>query len=169
MVMLMSLIDSILTRRSIRRYENKDIPEEMLHQILEAGRQAPSAANMQPVRFVILKDYEAKRKLSNRRFSRFIKDSPVVIAGCANVGHILTGKWAIVDATIAMQNMVVAAWALGIGSCWIGSFDEKKVKQLLNIPKSWKVVALITFGYPDEQPKQKRKKRLEKLFSFNSF
>ncbi len=165
----MSLIDSILTRRSIRRYENKDIPEEMLHQILEAGRQAPSAANMQPVRFVILKDYEAKRKLSNRRFSRFIKDSPVVIAGCANVGHILTGKWAIVDATIAMQNMVVAAWALGIGSCWIGSFDEKKVKQLLNIPKSWKVVALITFGYPDEQPKQKRKKRLEKLFSFNSF
>ena len=165
----MSLLDSILSRRSIRHYENKDIPEELLHQILEAGRQAPSAANMQPIHFVVLKDYETKRQLSNRRFSHFIKDSPVVIAGCANVGHILTGKWAIVDAAIAMQNMVVAAWALGIGSCWIGSFDEKKVKQLLNIPNSWKVVALITFGYPTEHPKQKRKKRLENLFSFNSF
>jgi len=124
---------------------------------------------MQPIHFVVLKDYEVKVKLSNKRFSHFIKDCPVVIAGCANVGHILTGKWAIVDATIAMQNMVIAAWALGIGSCWIGSFDEKKVKQLLNIPNSWKVVALITFGYPTEQPKQKRKKRLENLFSFNSF
>jgi nitroreductase len=165
----MSLLESILSRRSIRRYEDKDIPEDMLRQILEAGRQAPSAANMQPVHFVVLKDYETKRKLSNKRFSRFIKDCPVLIAGCANVGHILTGKWAIVDAAIAMQNMVVAAWALGIGSCWIGAFDEKQVKQLLNIPNSWKVVALITFGYPGEQPKEKRKKRLEKLFSFNSF
>jgi len=65
--------------------------------------------------------------------------------------------------------MVIAAWTLGVGSCWIGSFNEKKVKQLLKIPDKWKVVALLTFGYPSEQPKQRKKKPFEKMFSFNSF
>jgi nitroreductase len=133
---LMSLIDDILTRRSIRRYETKDIPEEVLRQILEAGRQAPSA---------------------------------VAIVGCADVKSLLTGKWAVVDATIAMQNMVIAAWTIGVGSCWIGACNEEKVKEMLKIPDKWKVVALITLGYPAEQPKPRKKKPFEELFSFNSF
>jgi nitroreductase len=165
----MSILDSILGRRSIRRYENKDIPKGVLQQILEAGRQAPSAGNRQPIRFIVLKDYESKKQLSNGLFSRFIKDSPVVIVGCANVRDILTGKWAVVDAAIAMQNMVIAAWILGVGSCWIGVFNEKKVREFLKIPDKWKVVALVTFGYPAEQPKQRKKKQVEKLFSLNSF
>ena len=65
--------------------------------------------------------------------------------------------------------MVIAAWALGIGSCWIGDFKEEEIKQLLKIPADWKVVALITFGYPAEQPKQRKKKPIEKLFSFHNF
>lgn len=165
----MSLIDIILTRRSIRQYEKKEITHEVLTQIFEAGRNAPSAANRQPLRFIVLNDNEMKKELSNGMFNRFIKDSPVVIVGCADVNSLLTGKLAIVDAAIAMQNMVIAAWTLGIGSCWIGDFNEKKVKELLKIPDKWKVVALVTLGYPAEQPKQRKKKPVEEMFSFNTF
>ena len=165
----MSLIDFVLTRRSIRRYEKKDIPEAVLSQILEAGRQAPSAVNKQPVHFVVVKDPEIKKGLSSFLFNRFIHDAPAVLVGCADVNSLMTGKWAIVDAAIAMQNMVIAAWTLGVGSCWIGAFDEEKVKDLIKIPDKWKVVALVTFGYPAEHPKQRKKKAVEELFSFDSF
>jgi nitroreductase len=165
----MSLLDLILTRRSIRRYENKDIPEEVLQQILETGRQAPSAANRQPIHFVIVTDRDILKNLCDNLINRFVKYAPVAIVGCADIKSLLTGKWAVVDATIAMENMVIAAWTLGIGSCWIGACNEEKVKELLKIPDKWKFVALLTFGYPAEQPKQRKKKPFEKMFSFNSF
>ncbi|MCK5628773.1 nitroreductase family protein [Candidatus Bathyarchaeota archaeon] len=164
----MSSTDFVLDRRSIRRYKKKEIPPEVLNKILEAGRQAPSAANQQPFRFVIVSDAKLKQELSGL-FSRFIKDAPLVIVGCADVKAVLTGKWAPIDTAIAMQNMVIAAWTLGVGSCWIGSFKEDKVKQLLNIPPSWKVVGFISLGYPSEQPKPRKKKPQKKLFSYNKF
>jgi nitroreductase len=165
----MSLLDLILTRRSIRHYENKDIPEEVLQQILETGRQAPSAANRQPIHFVIVTDRDILKNLCDNLINRFVKYAPVAIVGCADIKSLLTGKWALVDATIAMENMVIAAWTLGIGSCWIGACNEEKVKELLKIPDKWKFVALLTLGYPAEQPKQRKKKPFEKMFSFNSF
>ena len=101
--------------------------------------------------------------------TRFVKRAPLAIVGCANTKSLLTGKWAVVDATIAMQNMVIAALTFGIGSCWIGACNEKKVKELLKIPDKLKVVAVLTFGYPAEQPKQRKKKPFEEMFSFNTF
>jgi len=166
---IMSLIDNILTRRSIRRYETKDIPEELLQQILEAGRQAPSAVNRQPIRFIIVKDHDLLKNLCDNAIIRFVKTAPVAVVGCADVKSLLTGKWAVVDATIAMQNMVIAAWTLGVGSCWIGACNEEKVKEMLKIPDKWKVVALLTLGYPAEQPIPRKKKPFEELFGFNSF
>lgn len=165
----MSIIDTILTRRSIRRYEAKEIPEEVMQLIFEAGRQAPSAVNRQPIRFVVVNDHDTLTRLCDTFITRFVKTAPVAIVGCADVKSLLTGKWALVDATIAMQNMVLAASALGVGSCWIGACNEEKVKELLRIPKNWKVVALITLGYPAEQPTARKKKPLKELFSFNSF
>ncbi|UCE29339.1 MAG: nitroreductase family protein [Candidatus Bathyarchaeota archaeon] len=165
----MSLLDLILTRRSIRRYENKDIPEEVLRQILETGRQAPSAANRQPIHFIVVTDRDILKNLCDNLINRFVKYAPVAIVGCADIKSLLTGRWAVVDATIAMENMVIAAWILGIGSCWIGACNEEKVKELLKIPDKWKFVALLTLGYPAEQPKQRKKKAFEKMFSFNSF
>jgi nitroreductase len=165
----MSLLDVILSRRSIRKYENKEIPQEILQQILEAGRQAPSAVNRQPFRFVVVKDHEIMKELCDNLITRFVKYAPMAIVGCADVKSLLTGKWAVVDTTIAMQNMVIAAWTLGIGSCWIGACNEEEVKKMLKIPDKWKVVALITFGYPAEQPKPRKKKPIEELFNFNSF
>lgn len=165
----MSLLDVILNRRSIRSYENKEIPQEILRQVLEAGRQAPSAANRQPIRFIVVTNSEAKNEFSKSLFGKHIKNAPVVVVGCADEKSFLTGKWAAVDTTIALQNIVIAALTFGIGSCWIGSFSEQKVKELLKIPDEWKVVALLTLGYPAEQPKAKNRKPFEELFSFNKF
>ncbi len=165
----MSLFDVILSRRSIRRYENKEIPKDVLDKIVEAGRQAPSAGNRQPYHFVIVTDSEIKQELSKGLFNRFLTKAPVIIVGCANLKALLTGKWATVDTAIALETMVLAAWSLGIGSCWMGDFKEQKAKELLKIPKDWKVVALVTFGYPAETPKPKKKKSKDDLFSLNKF
>jgi nitroreductase len=116
-----------------------------------------------------VKDKEIKKGLSHFLFNRFVNDAPAVMVGCADVNSLINGKWAIVDAAIAMQNMVIAAWILGVGSCWIGAFNEKEVKELLKIPDKWKVVALVSLGYPAEQPKRKKKKPVEELFGFDSF
>ena len=164
----MSLVDVVLSRRSVRRYEQKEISRDVLDEILEAGRQAPSAMNRQPWHFVVLTDYEIKKKLSRGLFNRHIKNSAVTIVGCANTG-LIDRKWSTISTSIALQNMVIAAWAMGIGSCWIGDFKEEEVKQLLNISDKWKVVALVSFGYPAEKPKAKRRKPIEKIVGFNKF
>lgn len=165
----MSLSDIVLSRRSIRRYEKREIPKDVLDAILEAGRQAPSAANRQPYHFVVITDNAIKKALSKGMFNRFIQDSPVIIIGCANIGDILTGKWAVIDTSIAMQNMVISAWAKDVGSCWIGDFKEDDVKQLLKIPNKWKVVAILSFGYPAENPQPRKKKSLDELVSYDKF
>lgn len=167
-VYVMSVFDVILSRRSIRRYKDKEVPKDVLDNIVEAGRQSPSAANRQPYRFVIVTDAELKKAISGL-VSRFVKSAPVVIVGCANPKAMLTGKWSTVDTAIALENMVLAAWSLGVGSCWIGSFDEEKVKSSLKIPHDWKVVALVCFGYPAETPKQRKKKATTELFKLNHF
>jgi len=174
----MSLIESVLNRRSIRAYTKKPIPTPVLNNILEAGRQAPSAGNGQPWHFITITDETLKQKLSWGRVNWFIKDAPLTIIGCANTER---GNWTIIDTTIALQNMVIAAWAMGVGSCWLGAFKEEDVKELLNIPDNWKIVALITFGYPAEgenrfpgnfQDMRERltaKKPIEEIVSNNTF
>lgn len=164
----MSLLDVVLSRRSIRKYEQKKIPSEVLGKILEAGRKAPSAANRQPGHFIVVTDDAIKRELSKGLFNRHIKKSPVTIVGCADQGFV-NRKWSIVDTTIALQNMIIAAWAVGVGSCWVGDFKEEKVRRLLNIPNKWKVVALISLGYPAEKPRPKRRKNIDTIVGFNRF
>jgi len=137
----MSLIDKVLSRRSIRAYTKKNIPTSVMNNILEAGRQAPSAGNRQPWHFIAITDEKIKQTLSWGRVNWFIKDAPLTIVGCAKTD---TGNWSIMDTAIALQNMVIAAWVMGVGSCWLGAFKEGDVKQLLDIPDNWKVVALET-------------------------
>ena len=165
----MSFVDVVLSRRSIRRYTTQAIPEDVLTKVLEAGRQAPSASNKQPWHFIVLTDDEVKEKLSHGRWNTFVKDSAVTVVGCGYVGEEYGRRWSTVDTTIALQNMVLAAWALGIGSCWIGDFQEAEVKRLLNIPDEWNVVALVTFGYPAETPRHRQKKPIDEIVSYNTF
>ncbi len=163
-----SLVDVILGRRSIRRFEQKEIPKDILDRILEAGRQAPSAANRQPWHFIVLTDDRIKGRLSKWLFTKHIKNSSVTIVGCANTG-LLDRRWSTIGTSIALQNMVIAAWAMGVGSCWIGGFKENEVKKLLGISDKWKVVALVSFGYPSEKPHAKRRKPIEKIVGYNKF
>lgn len=178
--MFMSLIDLILNRRSVRRYEEKDIPQDVLNKILEAGRKAPTASNRQPWHFIIITESKIKKELSKIEYSPyapFIKDAPVTIVGCAMVSDDeYNRRWgtiySIIDTIIALQNMVIAAWAVGVGSCWVGVQGvpiEDKVRQLLKIAEDWKIMALITFGYPAEQPRPIKKKTLEEIISYNRF
>ena len=165
----MSLLDLILSRRSMRDYQKREIPKDVLQKILEAGRQAPSAANRQPIHFVVVNDPEIQKNLCDKLINRFVKYAPVAVVGFADTKSLFTGKWAIVDTTIALQNMVIAALTFGIGSCWVGACNEKELKALLKVPDKWKFVGLVTLGYPSEQPRSRKKKQFEKLFSFNSF
>ena len=118
----MSLFDIVLSRRSIRRYEKKEVPKDILNKILEAGRQAPSAGNQQPWHFIVLTDYEIKEKMSHGKWNTFVKDSAFTVVGCRYIGNEEGRVWSTVDTTIALQNMVIAAWALQVGSWWIGEF-----------------------------------------------
>jgi len=146
----MEVFEAIQTRRSIRSYLPDEVPEEKLARILEAARLAPSASNRQPWHFVVVRDAEKRKRLSEGGvFARFLHESPVVIVGCGNKWA--SPKWYVVDTTIAMQNMVIAATGEGLGTCWIGSFTEKQVKDMLEIPSGFTVVALLAIGYPREE------------------
>ncbi|MCW3981405.1 MAG: nitroreductase family protein [Candidatus Bathyarchaeota archaeon] len=165
----MSLVDLILKRRSVRRYAKKRVAKEVLNKILEAGRQAPSADNVQPWHFIVLTDSSIKEKMSRGRYNIFVKDSAFTIVGCGYVGDADGRRWSTIDTTIALQNMVIAAWVQGVGSCWIGDFQEEEAKKLLGIPENWKIVALVSFGYPTDQPRERQKKPLEEIIGCNKF
>jgi len=164
-----SLLEIILKRRSIRCYKPKPIPKKVLNNILEAGRRAPSAGNRQPWHFIVVIDQEIKCKLSTGTWNWPIKGSAVTIVGCGYIGDFYARKWSTIDVTIALENMVIAAEAQGVGSCWIGDFNEEEVKEMLGIPDNFKVVALVSFGYPAEQPSLSVKKPLKEIVSYNKF
>lgn len=165
----MTLVDVILSRRSVRRYEPRPIPEETMKIILETARLAPSAINRQPWHFIVITEPKLKEQLSQGRYNKFLKDAAAVIAGCGEYSNSPLDRWVPIDVTIAMENMVIAAWSLGVGSCWIGDFDEKQVKELLGIPENVKVLALLSMGYPAERPPQREKKPLEKIVHYDKF
>ena len=149
----MDTLACIRTRREIREYLDKPIPEEDIQQILEAGRLAPSSKNSQPWHFVVIRNKDTLQKISNLTpTGAHIAKAPLAIAilmDCAKLPEI--------DGSRATQNMVLAAWSLGIGSCWVTNFYEDGVKELLNAPQRMKLVTVMPFGYPVE-PKTSRKK-----------
>ena len=165
----MHLIDIIMSRRSVRKYKTKKVPKKVLKRILETGRYAPSAANKQPWHFILITDSEIKKLLSKGKWNSFIEDSAFTIVGCAYEGSIFSRRWSTVDTTIALQNMVIAAWSMGIGSCWVGDFEETEVRRILHVPRRWRIISLISFGYPDEFPKVTPRKSLKRIVNRNRF
>ena len=165
----MSCVDKLLTRRSIRKYKADPIPKEIMENILEAGRQSPSAINKQPWHFIVVTDQKLKDKLGGGLFNRMLKNSAFAIVGCYMPGNIFTNKYAPTDTAIAMQSMVLAAHLQGIGSCWLGDYNENNVRKLFKIPDNVKILAVIAFGYPDEEPKLKKKKKTEEIMHYNKW
>ena len=142
----MEVLDAIKARRSVRAYSPDAVPDELLDKVLEAGRLAPSAHNGQPWHFIVVKDEAKRQEMSKARWAKFLKEAPVVIVGCGDAKA--SPEWYVVDTTIALQNMVLAATSEGLGTCWIGSFDEALIRKLLKLPDHMKVVAMIALGHP---------------------
>ena len=166
--MALDTIQTILARRSIRRYKPEQMPDEDLRAILEAGRQAPSAGNRQPWHFVVVTDPELRKQLASACHGQdWMADAAVTIGGVGLPAA--SERFFAIDTTIALQNMILAAHSLGYGTCWIGSFDEAQVKELLGIPDEATVVCLTPVGVPAVEPDARPRKGLAEVFSLDRY
>ncbi|MEA2090224.1 MAG: nitroreductase family protein [Thermoproteota archaeon] len=159
----MEVFEAIRKRRSIRKYKPEPVSEEKLKIILEAARLAPSGKNRQPWQFVVVRNPERKKAVGRAANNQmFITDAGVIIAALGDPAASPNGFKR--DPVIAVEHMVLAAASLGYGTCWIGAFDEKKVKRILGIPEKLAVIALLPIGVPDESPPKKPRKELAEMF-----
>jgi len=150
----MNVMDAIRTRRSVRAYDPRPIPAEVMGRMKDALRLAPSACNYQPWAFVLATDAELKVDLGKAaRGQMFLAEAPVVVVAVGypdrafkNMGGY--GNSVDVDLAIALDHLTLAAAADGLGTCWIGAFDEVAVKELIRAPEGSKIVALTPLGYP---------------------
>lgn len=168
------LMDIIKKRRSVRAYLDKPVEDEKIREIIEAARLAPSTHNSQCWRFVVTKG-DVKEQIAKKALggiiipNKWAKSAPVIIVACAEMSFIthkigagIKGiEYHLLDIGIAVEHLVLRATELGLGTCWIGWFNEKAVRNILNIPRNIKIVALITLGYPKEELEKQEKKRLE--------
>jgi len=171
----MEFYEVIKKRKSVRKYKSDPIPQDVLDRILEAGRIAPSAKNIQPWRFIVVKDPAIKKKIGEAsRGQTWIADADVILVGCA-LEKIAWGRMGgymssfAVDLAIAMDHIILAAANEGLGTCWIGAFVEKEVKEILNVPDDVKVVALTPIGYPAEEAKDRGRKSIEEIVSYDKY
>ncbi len=166
----METSDCIMTRASVRSYKPDDIPEDTVKEILEAAIQAPCAGNIQEWEFVVVRNPGNRKRLAQAAFEQnVVSDAPVVIVVCANIREIGNAYgergenvYSIQDTAAATQNLMLSAWDKGIGSCWIGSFNEKQVKDILVLPGHVRPLAIIPLGYPASEPSKPARKPLEK-------
>ncbi len=153
------IMEIMKKRRSIRRFAREAISDALLADLLTAARLAPSAGNLQAREFIVVRDSNMKHELAKAAYGQFfIATAPVVLVGCADIGRsrIAYGEraelYAVQDATIAACYMQLASEALGVATCWIGAFDEKRVSNALKIPLDVRPVLMLPTGYPAESP-----------------
>lgn len=145
----MDVFEAVQKRKSQRSYDSRPVPRETLEKLLEAARLSPSAKNIQPWHFIVVTDPKKRKVLSKGLYAKFLKDVPAVIVLCGD--ETASPDWYVVDVALAGENMVLAATTEGLGTCWVSSFDEKNVKDLLKIPKNLRVVALLAVGYAKDK------------------
>ena len=181
----MEALEAINKRRSIRRFKTTPVEGEKIEQVMEAARQAPSWGNTQCWRFVVVRDVEMRHRLADTGFgaggsrpnvaTEAMRVAPVTIVACAKLGRAgcsykeprepVTdkGDWFMFDTALAMENMVLAAAALGLGTVYIGAFDSVEAERILGVPEGYKVVSMTPLGYPDEDPKPRPRKALSEI------
>ncbi len=180
----MEVLEAIKSRRSIRRYKDIPVDDKTLELVLEAARWAPSWANTQCWRFIVVRDPRIKDELANlttynNPATEAIRNAPVVIVACAEVGksgcyagELATDKgehWYMFDLALAMQNLVLAAYSLGLGTVHNGLFDAKKVASILGVPEGFCVVEMTPLGYPDQEPKPRPRKELSEIVFYDKY
>ena len=137
-----------------RVFADKPVEREKLSKIVEAGRHAMSARNLQPWQFVVVRDRTRLKEIGELcRTGKFVADAPsavIVLKDLANT------RWANVDCAQAVQNMANAGWALGLGTCWVGNFDAAKIAPLIDLPAGWGIFTILPFGYPDVNARPRR-------------
>jgi len=170
----MTVMEAIKLRKSVRSWEDKPVEDEKIGAVLEAARLAPSASNRQEWRFVVVRDAGVRKKLVGAaRDQTFVGEAPVVIACCADSDeHVMAcGQLCYpIDVAIAIDHMTLAAVELGLGTCWIGAFDEGKAKEVLGIPEEIRVVELLPLGYPaDPSPKEKSRMAADEIVHWDKW
>jgi nitroreductase len=176
----MDVMTAIQTRRSVRAYKPDPIQPDLLERVTDAMRVAPSACNYQPWHFVLVTQSELIKKLAQASHAQmFIAEAPVLVVACAEAAQAyprMGGYWnsADIDVAIAMVHLTLAATEAGLGTCWIGAFDEGAVKDLLGIPNEAKVVAMTPLGWPREASllhplEQGQRKNRDEVFSFDRY
>lgn len=149
----MDFSEVIETRRSVRSYAEREIPDDVLRRVLDAARVAPSGLNGQPWRYIVVREQATSRKLAQYAYGQmFVAQAPVVIVCCGETG---VGVWQpmdelcyLVDSMISIDHLVLAARNEGLGTCWVGSLEAQPIKKLLSIPEKVEVIMLIPMGYP---------------------
>ena len=165
----MDVLEAIRDRRSIRRYHRKDVPDEKLMQVLEAGRWAPSAHNSQPRKFIVVKNEKVRRELAQiATYGSFLAEAPVAIAVVIDPS---SSNHPVEDGAAATQNMLLAAHAIGLGSCWIGAYGsgyEDRARQILGVSGDKRLLSLISLGYAADRGGTTRIE-LSKLVSYELY
>jgi len=179
----MEVLEAIAGRRSVRKYKADMVDDRTLEKVLEAARWSPSWANTQCWRFVVVRDREtiirlAETAKATNRGAVAMKDAPLAIVACAVLGkagykngELVTdkGDWFMFDVAIAMQNMVLAAHSLGLGTVYIGYFDAVKTAEIIGLPQGLQAVAMTPLGYPDEEPKATPRKELSDIVFYEKY
>ena len=168
----MAVLEAIRKRYSCRAYEEKDVEQEKLEQIFEAARLAPSAKNLQDWRFVAVRDKQRKRKLAEAANNQsFLAKAGVIIVGCSNSSHVMRCGQAVgpIDVAIALEHICLEAAALGLATCWIGSFYPDKVRAILGIPPDIAVIELMALGYPADQAKEPKRQPIEDILCYEEW
>lgn len=193
----MDLFEAIKNRRSVRRYKTDPVDDKKIEAILEAGRWAPSWANTQCWRFIVVRDAKVRAQLTDTLMKIKLPDRelpnpaaiamntvPVIIVVCAKIGRAGTGHgppgskagyvtdkgdWFMFDTALAVQNMVLAAHAQGLGTVIIGAFDAAQVEKVLNVPEGYRVVTLFPLGVPEQEGKAPPRKELSEIVFKDKF
>jgi nitroreductase len=145
----MDTFEAVQERHSIRAYLDKPVPREKLEKILEAARLAPSAGNAEPWHFIAVTDAEKRKALSKGLYAKFLAQTPLVIVACGNKKA--SPDWYAIDTALAVENIILTAINEGLGTCCVGSFDEKQVASLLKVPDNFEVLLLLAVGYTKEK------------------
>jgi len=167
----MNLFETIRQRYSVRAYNDKPVSDEILRPILQAANDAPSAGNLQPFEIVVVRDAAKRLALAKTSYEQwFVAQAPVVLVFFTNpernrekYGQRGADFYAVQDATIACAYAQLAATAIGLGTCWIGAFDDQTVRDITAAPAAWQPVAILPVGYPTDTPKLRERRALGDL------
>lgn len=139
----------VRTRRSVRRFARQEVSDDVLKLVVEAATWAPSSHNKQTWEFVVTRDRAKLDALSQRRFSRFLKEAPAAIIVLAPEHRNARAQFLFVqNASAAIENLLLAARAAGLGTCWIGDFDDGQIRELFQVPEGYRTMAVVAIGYP---------------------